>query len=954
MSFEKFRYDYINNYIIMIIVLALVLISVTASAFHQTSAQSIDVTIAGSNSSVTIIRDSYGVPHVFSNSLEGLFYGYGYALAQDRLYQLEILRRIATGTVSELLGPRFIDLDKTTRTQGLTLDEIRLRINMLKPEYRAILESFAMGINAYIDEALKNPDKLLPREFHALNVTPKHFTAEEIAAIFVRIIGMVFSDSSNEITNMQLLQYLINKFGEETGKAIFNDVIWMDDPAAPTSIQGGFKQSSASIDIHSSGFSQLEYLKPLLKANISSLQGLKEIENAYRSLVELGIGIPSSSNAIVVSSNRSASGSALLMGGPQFTWTVPGFLYEIGLHGAGFNVVGSTVVGLPVILFGFNDRIAWTSTAGNGNLVDIFVEKLNPNNTAQYWYNGRWVNMTKRVEMIKVAGSNPVMLEVFRTVHGPVIAIDTKNGFAFAKKRAWDGLELESLAAWIDSTRARNLKEWLDAASRFAFSIDWFYADVEGNIAYVHAGKYPVRHQGIDPRLPTPGTGEFEWAGILPFEKQPWIVDPPSGLIVGWNNKPVRGWSNGDLEPAWGSADRVNIFLRLTRDKVRISLDDLKEIVRTAAMSDVNLEYFKDYIVNAVRKLKPDDPLVISASREIESWDGLYRDGGDGYYDSAAPTIFQKWLSTMLEATFADVFGPYFSMLSYTPPRDFWPFSTNVPLGAKVLLHVLQGKNSSVPPSFDYLKGKTAEEMIVDSLRKTVNELAKEYNTSDISRWRLPILKARFELGSRFLGLVPYGNVTLPDMPYMNRGTENHFVELSFPVRGENVVPPGNSGFVSKDGKLSPHFSDQIALYVSWNYKPMRLSISDILEAAESVETLTLPDRTSELIGQALQSVNQSIGYVASRVDTLDRRISSLETTVKDLRNQSLGTSEQLRSLESSVKNLTDQLSETLDRLRSTDTGINSRVDVIQTIEYILIAIAAISIILASISLRRK
>ena len=243
------------------------------------------------------------------------------------------------------------------------------------------------------------------------------------------------------------------------------------------------------------------------------------------------IGSGGFSYCAIVGPKKSATGNPILMGGPQFGWQMPSALYEVGLHGGGLDVVGSTLVGYPAIMFGQTKNTAFSSTAGLNNIVDHYAEKLNPDNKYQYWYKGSWRDMKQRQEVIKVKDDADEKITICKTVHGPVFAWG--DGFAYSKRLSCRDDYLLGLVSFFEIMRAGSVDEFRKAAQIGTLTVNQFYADSAGNIAYFHQGKNPIRPVGLDVRVPTPGTGEYEWLGFIPRDNNPFVMNPAKGYVLG-------------------------------------------------------------------------------------------------------------------------------------------------------------------------------------------------------------------------------------------------------------------------------------------------------------------------------------------------------------------------------------------------------------------------------------
>jgi penicillin amidase len=501
---------------------------------------------------VVVKRDGYGVSHVYAESVFGIFYGYGYSIARDRLFQIDMVRYTGQGRVAEILGSEYVDFDKKIRA-NYQPGSIREQLRNLAPDDRSVFEGYAAGINAWLGEIQKNPG-LLPKQYSDFKFTPEPWDPFDVAMLFVGTMLNRFGDFNTEPANLKILMGLKEKHGSEKALEIFDQLIPRVVEGAPTTIpeEDWPEKQTGCLDFKNHG-------RSLASLSFPDRAEPKEIyrEHAF-------------SNVVILGKDKAEGADAILMNGPQFGNYVPGYVYSIGLHGAGFDLVGNTPYGYPVILFGYNRNITWGSTWGAGDIIDIYQLNLNPENPTQYKYHGAWKGMEKRTEMILVKGRDSVSTDIFWTVYGGVIHMDHENNTALSKRRSWEGFELETLLGWMSTTRAENWEEWINQASRSALNINMYFADKNGNIGYAFTGKYPDRQEGHDNRLPVPGDGSMDWKGFLPFERNPKVYNPKQGFIINWNNRPAYGdVLNPDM--FWYSlskADRVEVLMDYVKARI--------------------------------------------------------------------------------------------------------------------------------------------------------------------------------------------------------------------------------------------------------------------------------------------------------------------------------------------------------------------------------------------------
>ena len=787
----------------------------------------------------TIKRDNFGVPHIYSDTLRGLFFGYGYAVAQDRLYQIEMFRRTYWGRLSEVYGMDLLAFDQSNRRDNLSLAEMKRQIKNLSPEMKIVLDSFAAGINAYIKEALASPESLLPKEFHHFGFDPELWTVEDVAADFLSVMGF-FMDISGELANADMLAYLKEQYGPEMGEVLFDDWCWGLDPESPTTIVGDRKPGLRNGDANKKAHLNHPVMQTALKASPGAQRlWAKEQKERSRFAKALPYGHPASYVALI-SPLKSASRKAMLMGGPQFEFELPSALYEVGLHGAGIDCIGSTLTGYPFIMFGHNRRAAFSSTAGADNIEDIFVEKLNPDNPRQYWFKGKWRNMVVRSETFKISGRTEAEIkEFFYTVHGPVFYIDEENDVAFSKKLSCRDRFLDGLASFYDLMKAETVVEFNKAAMLSDMSINYFFANTDGDIAYYHLGLHPVRSNEVDVRLPTPGTGEFEWRSFIPKNQNPHQANPRNGYFVNWNNQPEPGWGHGDMATTdvwggWGADSRVTNLIQQVEKKKFLNQADLKDIIKTIAFYDKRAINIKELLIAAVQGINPMPPNASEALRLLSEWDNRNIDeNGNGECDHAGSAIFDRWWYKAVAATFADWYPDYLNAAG----QSAVDILSNRYLGYTLFLKALKG-NSGI----DYFNGQKAE-ILSSALAAALDELAVLFPGKPVADYRLPTpMYGYFPV--TVLGFFLYQPITstlepLLPFPYVDRGTENHIVTLfRNNILGENITSPGNSGFKGFDGDVSPHFYDQVDMFLDFTYKPMLFTQGQVNPNVKSIKRL--------------------------------------------------------------------------------------------------------------------
>ena len=764
---------------------------------------------------IRLVRDDYGVPHIYADDIYGLYYGYGYAVAQDRLFQMEMARRSTQGMVAEVLGTDYVEFDKNAR-RIFSPASIRGQLAALEPADKSVFDGFAAGLNAWLAEIRKNPGELTPKQFLDFGFEPVDWSAYDVVMIFVGTMANRYGDFNTELDNVQIYQSLVEQHGESSAKRLFDLLNPRYTDNAPTTIPAD-DWSSPVPDV-------------LARGSINRKIAALRRDDAFSGPVISGM-----SNCYVLGRDKASGANAILVNGPQFGWFTPAYVYSVGMHGAGIDVVGNTPFAYPMIMFGHNASIAWGSTWAAGDIVDIFAEQLDPENPGRYRYKDSYRELEGRIEKIRVRDADAIELEVFRSVHGPIIYMDRAAGIAYAKRRAWDGRELETLLAWLHATWAGDFGEWKAQAEKSAINVNMYFADVDGNIGYFFGGQYPERARGHDNRFPVTGDGSMDWRGRLPIElANPHILNPSTGFIANWNNKPGQGVMNPDeFWYSWSEADRVDYLNNVLAAQDRFTPEEAWAVLTPSSYADLHAPYLLPLIDEAASG-RDDD--LNSANEILRTWDRQSRDAdSDGVYDGAAPAIFRVFVATLVEAVLADDLGAVFGQFAatgYPAPGAPTGAGTNLQPGLKAIVESLGGRGD-----YDLLNGESSEAVVAAALLATLTRLEAEQG-SDMSAWRIPVAERPF-LTSNFLGIPQTAAEELTVAPIeQNRGTENNMIVMKKGgIVGYEVTPPGQNAFIGPDGEKGEHFGDQFELYYQFGKKRMWFYGEDV-EANKTSETV--------------------------------------------------------------------------------------------------------------------
>jgi len=579
----------------------------------------------GIEANIEVIRDGWGVPHIYAANEHDLFFAQGYVHAQDRLWQMEFNRLIGTGSLSKVLGPAPVPTDAFMRTIGLRRAAEK-DWEMLDQEARDMLEAYAAGVNSYIDSHRNR----LPLEFSVLRFEPEPWTPID-SLTWSKLMSLNLSLNQGwEIMRVRLAA----KLGEDAAHQLFAP--YRGPVIVPSEVLPGSEASEAGVG-EAAAVVGARWGEP------GSFAGPERdragSESAFRTVAGSLIAQPGSwgSNSWVVHGSRTASGQPLLANDTHLGLAMPSVWYEIGLHGGRFNDVGFSFAGMPLVVIGHNGRIAWGITNMCTDVQDHFIERLDaPRNPTKYEFRGEWRDLEIIPETIGIAGREPVQIPVRRTHHGPIMNdVDARLPRDKPMALRWPALDGGRLVeALMRLNLAGNWQEFHDALSLWDTpSVNFTYADVAGNVAYQTTGKIPIRPPGDLGLAPKPGwTGEYEWQGFVPYAEMPRSFNPPAGFIVTANNKVVD-----DDYPYYVAYDMADPY-RAQRITEVLAADS------SVTIADVRTLHGDVYSLAAVDLrpyllgIEPEDELQKRALAEVEAWDNF-----ELRIDSPGATVFKVW-----------------------------------------------------------------------------------------------------------------------------------------------------------------------------------------------------------------------------------------------------------------------------------------------------------------------
>jgi len=801
------------------------------------------VMLPGLQQEVIVERDTWGVPHIRAASVEDLAEAQGYVMAQDRLWQMDLLRRIARGQLSEILGPLTLSFDKEFRTYGLGRAADREAAS-LEPETGRIMNAYARGVNEFIEQHKNN----LPLEFSLLRYKPAPWRPADTLAISAYMYRTLTDTWQRELNRAKVTE----RAGADRAKDLFAEDAPMDHFVVgdPNVRDDGSQRSATNPDDEDDedemqpdtvlkawlGFSGSS-ATPDSPPDLTSLlgQSIQRFLEGSANDIRSGLG----SNNWVVSGAHTATGKPLLANDTHLELTIPSIWYEIHLTAPGWNVKGLTLPGTPMVIIGHNDHIAWGFTNNGADVQDLYIETFNPASPTEYRVNGKWVKAEVLDEVIHVKGRPDVHLPIVITRHGPLVypggmpgavltSLNDPRTSAELRRDAYTGYALRWTATepgglvnsynWLG--RAKNWKEFRDTMKRvWGPGQNAVYADVEGNIGYIMAARVPIRKKGHG-EVPVPGdTDDYEWTGYIPFEQLPQALDPESGLIATANARVVGPNYKPYLTDRWEDPYRTARIYDLLHDRRDLRPEDMLK-VQTDTYSYPHV-FLAEQLTAAAKSAKPKDPRAQKLIDGLKDWNGIA--------DANSPEV--SFLQTTRRAAIDLLLQ---SFLGKDTNLFQWRSTT-------FLQKILTDRPAKWLPS----AYENYDELLAAAADAAVTNLAEQSKSPKVEDWAwknfdsLDMLHALGREGflKSFLSIT--GKPQSGTAYTIRAATRHHGPAMRFVANTANwdesilLIPAGQSG---QPG--SSHYSDQFSYW--YEGKPIFAPFSDAAEAAARKHTLTL------------------------------------------------------------------------------------------------------------------
>ena len=759
--------------------------------------------VPGLTDQVRIVRDRWGIPHIYAKNTDDLFFAQGFVQAQDRLFQIDLWRRSTQGRLAEILGADYVDRDRLTRLMRYRGD-MNAEWESYAPDTRRIATRFVAGINAEIEMSGEH----LPEEFAVAGYRPEPWQPEDLLS---RAEGFVMTSNANdEVFRARVTAAL----GLER-----TNMLLPLDPSVSAPPPSGVDLSAVAATVRPA----LAAIGAPARFGPAAAPIAAQFFDSERRAAREG------SNNWVIAGAKSATGKPLLANDPHRNLDHPSLRYLVHLNAPGWNVIGSVVPWFPGVAVGHNDRIAWGLTIFAADVQDLYVEELNPTNPRQVKAGGRFVDMEMVRDQIRVKDrAEAVAVEHFYTTHGPVVAIDPQRHLAYALR--WVGTE-PGTAGYLGALsldRATNWQEFRAALERWKVPGENFvYADVDGNIGYQAAALVPVRRnwQGVYPVAGA--TGEHEWQGWRTLDDLPHELNPGAGFLATANNNTLGSVSPPNIGySSWTPPARIRRIREVLGGRNGLTVDDLARLQHDAT------PWKAEQLVPLLQALSFKDAATEQARTSLVTWDRrLTR-------DSAAATLYVAWE----QALFRQLVEPHLT------PALATDYIQNVET------HVLVPALTN--PSAAWFGGspvKGRDQLLESALAEAVASVSQTRGT-DMTRWiwgQIHTATFQHALAStsdaarqRFnIGPFPragYGDTVFATGGSGTRQTEGatfrEVMDVADWDRSIGTSAPGQSG---QPG--SPHFDDLAKLWAAEQYFPYSFSQALVEKNAEA--TLVLQPR---------------------------------------------------------------------------------------------------------------
>ena len=821
--------------IIGTLIIAVPVVLLLGFLFKQLSTKSFypnsgTTSVSGIKSEVKVYSGDYGVPHIIASNNEDMYFALGYMHAQDRLWQMDLTRRVAEGKLSEIFGNSTLEFDKLYRTIGINRFAYRW-YEKISPESKKILLSYSNGVNSFIEKHRKN----LPIEFDILNYHPELWKPEH-SLMVTRMMGW---DLNLAWYTDYIFGELVNKVGLEKVSEIFPDTT-ISIYKKPVEIIDSTETDSTE-EISSNRIKEITVLG----------NGLFKSYSNYRDFFNIN-GTHAGSNSWVVAGSKSETGKPLLANDPHLAFMAPSKWYEVHLKSNLADVTGMSIPGVPGVAIGHNRSVSWGLTNLMNDDNDFFIFERDPANPNIYKYQNQSYKLDSLKETIFVKDSNEVEIVVKNTIIGPVVSELTSRGFISQANNdlyknkilsfRWTGFEFsDEISAYYKINTAKNWNEFKNGLKEFSTPAQNFiYADTAGNIGYKAAGKVPIRKTENKNDYIYPTETNMEWSGFVDFEELPETFNPKDSFIVTANTNPfnwLKTESNNRyyISYIWEPSSRFDRIHEILSGGFKFNVNEFKLI--QASYTSPYVKEITGYIIGAFKDYNNQDNETITALNLLKN------SNGEMPANDAAGAIYNAFFVELLKNIYLDELGEEvfhdFLMIPNLPFRS-----------TQLMLKNYSPENPLWIDNINTAQKETKDEIIRKSFLDALAFLKTKFENPDINSWRwgeihkvtfmhplgiVPELAGSFNIGPYEAGgdQTAVNNSEYSFNDAISKGTFNNLLGPSMRMI-VNLSDMNVSYTVNSTGQngqpLHPNYSDQTRLWRLGDMKTTVMNETDMLD----------------------------------------------------------------------------------------------------------------------------
>ena len=757
-----------------------------------------EISLSGLEHSVTVKYDNFGIPHIYAENHSDAYFALGYLQAQERLFQMEMLRRIATGTLSEILGPEFIDVDKLFRTLGFAKKsaEFTKKFESQDQTYKQPALSYFDGINAYIDEGPT------PIEFTLIGIPKRKFSITD-AYNAAGYMSFGFADGLRiDPLTTKIAATLGMKYLEEIGLHSIYD---------STYIQSYFEPEAADLDDLSIIIDKIPL--PLIEGR----------------------------NSWIIGPEKSATGNAIFENDTHIAFSQPSVWFEAHLEYPGNSIYGHYLAGFPFAVLGHNRFAVWGMTMFENDDVDLFQEKANPDNSNQVWRVDKWQELSSRQETINVKDEEPIDIVIRESFHGPIINdVLLKEGTSEQPVAVyWEYLHADKdlLEPVFALGQTSSMVDARNAASQIqAPGLNIMYADIAGNIAWWAAARLPIRPEHVNSKLLLDGSsGKDDYMGYYDFSDNPQSENPPSHYVYSANNQPDT--VKGKLYPGYyRPIDRASQIVNNVEAKNDWTTPQVQTMTAndTSPIAPMVAQEFAKVLEGS------DDAEINEMARLLTNWDGAYQQS------RIEPTVYINLLSWVLYHAMADELG-----------YDDYIVMANSEVMKRSYLKFVKNENSVWWDDISTSEQETKEDIIFKAAKSALSTIKNSTNSDKPDGWtwdkvftlthshplgKVDLLKKYFDVGpfttnggNEVINNLMFKLDTTGFFPVYGGPSMRTVIDMGDLDGAMSINPTGQSG-----NFLSVHYDDQAQMFVDVKYRPQLMNEAAI-EESKSSELILLP-----------------------------------------------------------------------------------------------------------------